>query len=309
MKHIKLMALLLAVGLTACSSDDEVERGLLPEDSSNLKQRPPFSDDSQAQRLIIVEVEETPMTDTSAPEEEKMETRATATTTSTLAAFSMNYQGNKSAFKKTGTEWNTLSWPGWVRTNEKIDFYAYTGGTFYYNSDNPYLTFTVAEDASHQHDLLVAENKQIAYSDAGGRVSLTFDHACAAVLFKVQITNTLKTKLGGYLTVNSIVLHNVKNSGEYYYGTKSWVVGKSSSYYTLTNSDIFVTTSYESLPCGHLFMIPQTSAANGTEGTYLEVKYTTSGANTAYIPVQINWEAGKLYTISIRLGTKTILTE
>jgi hypothetical protein len=129
------------------------------------------------------------------------------------------------------------------------------------------------------------------------------------VFFKVQITNTLKTKLGGDLTVNSIVLHNVKNSGDYYYGTKSWVVGKSSSYYTLTNSDIFVTTSYESLPCGHLFMIPQTSAANGTEGTYLEVKYTTSGAKTAYIPVQINWEAGKLYTISIRLGTKTILTE
>ncbi len=63
MKHIKLMALLLAVGLTACSSDDEVERGLLPEDSSNLKQRPPFSDDLQAQRLITVEVEETPMTD------------------------------------------------------------------------------------------------------------------------------------------------------------------------------------------------------------------------------------------------------
>ena len=46
----------------------------------------------KAQRLITVEVEETPMTDTSAPEEEKMETRATATTTSTLAAFSMNYQ-------------------------------------------------------------------------------------------------------------------------------------------------------------------------------------------------------------------------
>ncbi len=309
MKHIKLMALLLAVGLTACSSDDEVERGLLPEDSSNLKQRPPCSDDSQAQRLIIVEVEETPMTDTSAPEEEKMETRATATTTSTLAAFSMNYQGNKSAFKKTGTEWNTLSWPGWVPTNEKIDFYAYTSGTFYYNSDNPYLTFTVAEDASHQHDLLVAENKQIAYSDAGGRVSLTFDHACAAVLFKVQITNTLKTKLGGYLTVNSIVLHNVKNSGEYYYGTKSWTMGESSSYYTLTNGNFTVTTDYKPLPCGNLFMIPHTRAANGTEGTYLEVKYTTSGAKTAYIPVQINWEAGKLYTISIRLGTKTILTE
>ena len=88
MKYIKLMALLLAVGLTACSSDDEVERGLLPEESSNLKQRPPFSDDSQAQRFIIVEVDENPLTDISAPKEEKMETRATATTTSTLTAFS-----------------------------------------------------------------------------------------------------------------------------------------------------------------------------------------------------------------------------
>jgi hypothetical protein len=309
------MALLLAVGLTACSADDETERGLLPEDSSNLKQRPPFSDDSQAQRLIIVEVEETPMTDTSAPEEEKMETRATATTTSTLAAFSMNYQqGNKYDFEKTGTEWSSFYWPGSVENNERIDFYAYTRGTFYYNSGNPYLTYTVEENASTQHDLLVAEHKQISYnevkdSEGKAHVSLSFNHACAAVFFKVQITNTLKTKLGGDLTVNSIVLHNVKNSGDYYYGTKSWVVGKSSSYYTLTNSDIFVTTSYESLPCGHLFMIPQTSAANGTEGTYLEVKYTTSGAKTAYIPVQINWEAGKLYTISIRLGTKTILTE
>ncbi len=308
MKYIKLMALLLAVGLTACSADDETERGLLPEESSNLKQRPPFSDDSQAQRLIIVEVEETPMTDTSAPEEEKMETRATATTTSTFAAFSMNYQGNKYDFKKTGTEWSSFYWP--VPDNTKIDFYAYTGGTFNYNSDNPYLTFTVAEDAFHQHDLLVAENKQIAYSDDGGRVSLTFDHACAAVLFNVQITQTLKTKLGGDLTVNSIELRNVKKSGEYYYGTKSWTMGESSSYYTLTNGNFTVTTDYKPLPCGNLFMIPHTREANGTEGTYLKVEYTTtSGANTANIPVAINWAAGHLYTINIRLGTKTILTE
>ncbi len=289
MKHVKLMALLLAVGLTACSSDDEAERGLLPEDSSNLKQRPLFSDDSQAQRLITVEVEETPMTDTSAPEEEKMETRATATTTSTLAAFSMNYQGNKDNkydFTKTGTEWSSFYWPGSVENDERIDFYAYTGGTFNYNSDNPYLTFTVAEDASNQHDLLVAEHKQIAYNDAGGRVSLSFNHACAAVLFNVQITNTLKTKLGGYLTVNSIVLHNVKNSGEYYYGTKSWTMGESSSYYTLTNGNFTVTTDYQPLPCGNLFMIPHTREANGTKGTYLKVEYTTtSGANTANIPV------------------------
>lgn len=302
------MALLLAVGLTACSSDDETERGLLPEESSNLKQRPLFSDDSQAQRLIIVEVEETPMTDTSAPEEEKMETRATATTTSTLAAFSMNYQGNKYDFKKTGTEWNTLSWPGWVPTNEKIDFYAYTHGTFYYNEGNPYLNFTVDELASTQYDLLVAEHKQIAYSDAGGLVSLSFNHACAAI--KIGQSQTLAEKS---VTFNSITLVGVYNSGKYYYNqTPAWQEQKQSGdvYYTLedaTSIEVPVSTKTHDgarwLDCGCLFMIPQ--AHSNAE---IRIVYNTD--KTAKIPLgTINWEAGKLYTISIRLGTKTIVTE
>ncbi|MBR6973803.1 MAG: fimbrillin family protein [Bacteroidaceae bacterium] len=313
MKHIKLMALLLAVGLTACSSDDEVERGLLPEDSSNLKQRPLFSDDSQAQRLIIVEVEETPMTDTSAPEEEKMETRATATTTSTLAAFSMNCQGNKDNkydFTKTGTEWSSFYWPGSVENDERIDFYAYTGGTFNYNSDNPYLTFTVAEDASNQHDLLVAEHKQIAYNDAGGRVSLSFNHACAAIQFKIGQSQTLANKS---VTFKSITLVGVYNSGKYYYNqTPAWQVQEQSgdAYYTLedaTSIEVpFSTKTHDGarwLDCGCLFMIPQAHS-----NAIIRIGYNTN--KTADISLgPINWEAGKLYTISIRLGTNTIVTE
>ncbi len=306
MKYIKLMALLLAVGLTACSSDDEVERGLLPEESSNLKQRPPFSDDSQAQRLIIVEVEENPLTDISAPEGEKMETRATATTASTLAAFSMNYQGNKYDFKKTGTKWSSFYWP--VPDNTKIDFYAYTGGTFNYNSDNPYLTFTVAEDAFHQHDLLVAENKQIAYSDDGGRVSLTFDHACAAIQFKIGQSKTLAEKS---VTFKSITLVDVNNSGKYYYNqTPAWQEQSGNAYYTLEDaSSIPIPVSTKThdnarlLNCGCLFMIPQAHS-----NAIIRIGYNTD--KTADIPLgPINWESGKLYTISIRLGTKTILTE
>ncbi len=311
MKYIKLMALLLAVGLTACSSDDEVERGLLPEDSSNLKQRPLFSDDLQAQRLITVEVEETPMTDTSAPEEEKMETRATATTTSTLAAFSMNYQGNKDNkydFTKTGTEWSSFYWPGSVENDERIDFYAYTGGTFNYNSDNPYLTFTVAEDASNQHDLLVAEHKQIAYNDAGGRVSLSFNHACAAIQFKIGQSQTLANKS---VTFKSITLVDVNNSGKYYYNqTPAWQGQSGDAYYTLEDaSSISIPVSTKThdnarlLNCGCLFMIPQAHS-----NAIIRIGYNTN--KTADILLgAINWEAGKLYTISIRLGTKTILTE
>ncbi len=313
MKYIKLMALLLAVGLTACSADDETERGLLPEESSNLKQRPPFSDDLQAQRLIIVEVEETPMTDTSAPEEEKMETRATATTTSTLAAFSMNYQGNKDNkydFTKTGTEWSSFYWPGSVENDERIDFYAYTGGTFNYNSDNPYLTFTVAEDASNQHDLLVAEHKQIAYNDAGGRVSLSFNHACAAIQFKIGQSQTLANKS---VTFKSITLVGVYNSGKYYYNqTPAWQVQEQSgdAYYTLEDaSSISIPVSTKThdnarlLNCGCLFMIPQAHS-----NAIIRIVYNTN--KTADISLgPINWEAGKLYTISIRLGTNTIVTE
>ncbi len=315
MKYIKLMALLLAVGLTACSADDETERGLLPEESSNLKQRPLFSDDSQAQRLIIVEVEETPMTDTSAPEEEKMETRATATTTSTLAAFSMNYQSNKYDFTKTGTGWTSHFYDAWpdVSNSQKIDFYAYTHGTFYYNDGNPYLNFTVDELAPNQYDLLVAEHKQIAYNDAGGRVSLSFNHACAAVQFKIGLSQTLANKS---VTFKSIALVGVYNSGNYYYNQNpAWqglssVSGDGEAIYTLedaSNIPIPVSTKTNegarSLNCGCLFMIPQAHS-----NAKIRIKYNTD--KTADILLgDINWEAGKLYTISIRLGTKTILTE
>lgn len=307
------MALLLAVGLTACSSDDEVERGLLPEESSNLKQRPLFSDDSQAQRLMIVEVEETPMTDTSAPEEEKMETRATATTTSTLAAFSMNYQSNKYDFTKTGTEWSSFDWPGSVENNERIDFYAYTHGTFNYNDGNPYLNFTVDELAPNQYDLLVAEHKQISYnevkdSEGKAHVSLSFNHACAAIQFKIGQSQTLANKS---VTFKSITLVDVNNSGKYYYNqTPAWQEQSGNAYYTLEDaSSISIPVSTKThdnarlLNCGCLFMIPQAHS-----NAIIRIGYNTN--KTADISLgPINWEAGKLYTISIRLGTNTIVTE
>lgn len=53
-------------------------------------------------------------------------------------------------------------------------------------------------------------------------------------------------------------------------------------------------------------MIPQKRAKNGTTGTHLEINYTKGENKTAIIPLDIDWEAGKLHTINIKLGTSTI---
>lgn len=58
---------------------------------------------------------------------------------------------------------------------------------------------------------LGVEIQQIAYSDAGGRVSLSFNHACAAIQFKIGQSKTLAYKS---VTFNSITLVDVYKSGK-----------------------------------------------------------------------------------------------
>ena len=155
---------------------------------------------------------------------------------------------------------------------------------------------------------LGVEIQQIAYSDAGGRVSLSFNHACAAIQFKIGQSKTLAYKS---VTFNSITLVDVNNSGKYYYNqTPAWQEQSGNAYYTLEDASsipIPVSTKTNegarSLSCGCLFMIPQAHS-----NAIIRIGYNTN--KTADISLgPINWEAGKLYTISIRLGTKTILTE
>ena len=107
----------------------------------------------------------------------------------------------------------------------------------------------------------------------------------------------------GTLTVNSIVLRNVSNSGKYYFGTSTWGDVSGSAYYTLTNGNITVDTEAQALSSNYLFVIPQRS-----EATYLYVTYTFTGQTktSATIPLSVNWEAGKQYTINIKLGSTLI---
>jgi len=288
--------------LTACSSDDE------------QKQDPPV-------RHISVEVNQRPMTSDDPAGARSTDTRSAITTTETFSAFSMRgiYSNLTSEYSvsKSNDTWTVTPnrWPeddyGNIAPNEtKVQFYAYTytKGTFVPNSGTPFIDFTVDEDAFKQHDLLVAKNN-VAYSAHDGKVPLTFDHACAALAFNVFMSNTLSTNLAGKtLTVSSIVLKNVSNTGKYYFETAAWDDVKGTANYTLNNSPMVITTTSQELSSNHLFMIPQERAADGENGTYLKISYTVSGqeGSTAIIPLTVNWEKSTQYTINIKLGTKLI---
>lgn len=250
-------------------------------------------------RLLTVEVSENPMQDNEASAR-VMNRTAAATTTATLSSFTMNYTDAwYNNFTKTGGTWSTADWPYGVNENTKIDFYAYNAGSFQWNSGTPYVSFTMDEDAFSQKDLLVATHKQISYNDAKGKVSLTFDHACAAVQFQICQTKTVTEQKHSF-TINSVVLKNVCKNGDYYYDS-GWTLGSNLTDLTLTNSTITLTTAYQLLPCQWLFLIPQSQ-----DGIQLEIKYTVDeGAEkTKILNVGTDsWEQGKQYTVNIRVGS------
>ena len=290
LRLIPLPLLAAPLFFASCSSDDS----MTPIDEVKTPQRP-----------ISVEVSETPFGNTT---EARQLTRAAITDLTSFNSFKMTANKDNLSVEKKNGKWEVDgSWPA-VDDNTSVNFYAYSNGTYNDNSGTPYISFIMDENASAQHDLLVATNT-VSRNSHQGKVPLTFDHACAAVAFNVQITKTLKTKLGTTLTVNSIVLRHVSNTGRYYFGgTPVWQNVNGSAYYTLTSGNITVDTEAQALSSNYLFVIPQTRAANGTTGTYLEINYTFSGQTktSATIPLTVDWEAGKQYTINIKLGTTLI---
>ena len=272
----------LTAGFCACSNDDDKQ---LQEDPAPV-------------RKISIEVTENPMVSNDT-KGSVATTRGSVITTSTLTEFKMNYESDEYTVKKSNGTWNTVApWPD-VNNDVSIIFYAYNAGTFY--SGGKYLSFTVDELVTTQKDLLVATDT-VSYNDAHGKVSLTFDHACAAVDFQIRISNTLRNALGTDLAINSIKLINVKNHGRYNYST-GWSDLSGSASYTLTSSDFSLGTELQTLNCGTLFMIPQTLG----DGVGLSIDYTinTIKYNTI-VNLEGEWEAGIQYTAKVKLGTNNI---
>lgn len=275
----------LAAGFCACSNDDDK---LLQEEPAPV-------------RKITIEVIENPMVidDTKGS---LSATRGSVISTSSLTAFSMNYHATKYVLSKNNNVWtpDPIEWPDEVADDTPIPFHAYNGGEYQYPGD--YISFTIDENADKQKDLLVATDN-VSYNYAQGKVTLAFDHACAAVDFQLCISNTLRTALGTDLSINSVTLVNVKNHGNYYYST-GWSDISGSTYYTLTTSSFSLGTSLQTLGCGTLFLIPQTFGAD----TGLRINYTVSDNQKETFVSMAGYElkAGNQYTANIKLGTAHI---
>lgn len=228
-------------------------------------------------------------------------TRGSVITTGTLDKFFMAYDEDRYTVEKSpSTGWDTqpFNWPI-SNDDERISFYAYNAGTF--QSDDNYLTYTVNENASSQADLLVAKHENISWNDAQGQVSLTFDHACAAVNFELRISGLL-SETYSTLTITDIKLKNVANTGDYYYSKDNggWKNVKGTSTYTLNNAGMSLTTTPQALTCGTLFMIPQTLG----DDAVLSFKY--GGVEKAISLKGAKWEEGTQYVMDIVIGKKTL---
>lgn len=273
----KLILLLSVFAFVACNDDKDDNISYLPSVP-------------EPQRLLTVEVSEDPMQGKGAM------TKAAVITTASLSKFWMNYQDlYKYDFTKTGDTWNTATWPASVDSDDKIDFYAYNGGTFTWNGgSDPYVSFSMDENAFKQNDLLVATHKNISYNDNDGKVSLTFNHVCAAVQFYIY-----KQEAADYV-VKSVVLKDVAKQGSYHYNSNSWTDVNTKTDYTLTNGDIAPSTTPTLLPCEGMFFIPQEKSAIG-----IEVTYTKNGSTQKTKTLHMasgTWQAGYQYTEKIKIG-------
>ena len=248
--------------------------------------------------------------------------RAAITTTSTLKAFNLDYtygsfKGSATAAKANDGKWTSTGYR--PDPDATVAWYAHNDGTFYQTDDAnkaPYLSFTVNEEVANQKDLLVATAAGTWY-DTNGNLSFTFDHACSALRFYMKKA----TNISDYtLTVTSVKLCNVVNHGDYYFNTKLWTPGTTTSSYTVFSGTAALgTTDYTAMDTSekpYLILIPQTLTAwnpsASLANTYLELTCTlTKGGSTihngtAYIPFGATLEQGTQYDVKVNIGKNSL---
>lgn len=292
---------LLAVTLAACSSDDNTNEEI-----------------PKARPISVVVTENSLQDNTNGA---RQDTRAEATTTSSLERFKMNYgAGMNYSVQKYGKDWkfngaDDASWPG-VGNDAEVTFYAYsypgsdpstTNPDYNYYSGNPYLSFSQEENASAQHDLLVA-TRTTTFNAHQGKVYLTFDHACAAADFQIAITSGVSAK-GVSVAIQKIELCNIMSSGDYSFA-EGWSNLSNLTNYTLYDSNMSLSTESQAVPGGYLFIIPQTVTAydssSNTSGAYYRLTLTVSGSGVekvGIIPFSQTYIAGEIFPTTILVGT------
>lgn len=330
--NLKINSMLLCLALfAACSSDDD---GQVAQDSSQEQKQP------QKTYPLSIEVAENPMVQEG---EGGSSRRAPIINNTTLTAFCMDYvyntseQGNNEATISPSGSWKAGDWPYGARDHDpeyNVNWYAHnsytkSGGSaitsdFLLTGENrPYISFSVVEDASQQKDLLVATASGTYSGTNDGKLTFTFNHVCSALRFWVKKS----TNLNDYtLNISNIVLRNVIKVGNYFFDTDSWVLGATSTVYTLYSGSAATLGSESYIPLdggtpSYLFFIPQTLTAWSTTAalsdTYLEITCTIykgsdkvfpagEGNGTAYMPFGLTFEKGHQKNIKINIGKNSL---
>ncbi len=295
---ILLMAAALAMA-AACSNDDG-------DDLANHR------------RPLTINVAEKPFVNPDGSRSTRGEILTTSSTS--FNAFTMDYvygsshiHGDATATNSNGKWSSTDLWPD---TDGTVKWYAHTDGTFIW-SNEPYINFAVDETVAYQKDLLVATAADT-WEHCRGKLSFTFDHACAALRFLMKKAKNLSDYT---LTVSEVKLCHVVKAGDYYFSTASWSLGTETTGYTLfSGSKTLGDTDYEAMDTdestAYLFLIPQTLTAwNGSgspANTYLELNCTIKSGDTqvhsgmAYIPFGATLEKGTQYDVNLNIGKNSL---
>ena len=303
---ILLMAAALAMA-AACSNDDG-------DDLANHR------------RPLTINVAEKPFVNPDGSRSTRGEILTTESTS--FNAFTMDYvnastHGHGDA---TATKIAKKTWTSEVDLGDEddvmVNWYAHTYGTFNL-TDDPYLHFTVEELTDNQKDLLVATAADTRANCYGGKLSFTFDHACAALRFHMKKAKNLSTYT---LTVSEVKLCHAVKAGDYYFSTASWTPStKTTDYtnYTLFNgSKTLDVTDYVAMDIddktAYLFLIPQTltkwsgSGLPANTDTYIELNCTIKDGDTqvhigeAYIPFGYTLVKGTQYDVKLNIGKNSL---
>ena len=161
----------------------------------------------------------------------------------------------------------------------------------------PVVSYTVLSDIGTQLDLLESVSGVYAGdgSDAGGTVALNFTHALSAIDFKAA-------DLGFGMTVKSVGVSGVYDSGRHSVGAPSWTDHSGSATYSVSMDTPVPASGVTVLTEGvnTLIVMPQTCPADAR--IIATVNYNGRDYELVFDLKGQTWEPGKRYTYTLSLS-------
>lgn len=361
MKTIGKIIILLLLPLTALevNAQDDLYMNIIQKDGSVI--RVPVND---IQEVKIDKASYNPRPMSIKVSSEALEDNAQAagamrkippTTTNTLNKFYLNYvydNGNVVVGEpelytdnveegewlvSTTTYPGTGGWPLLAPNETPVTFYAYANVDvdtedydnnmfFLDDSNQPFIIFGMDEYTRSLNDLLVAQATD-SWANCGGRLNLSFEHACAALEFYISKTSSLDDYI---VDVNNVKIHNVPSVGFYYFNSGNWEAMtdyvEEYTVYALDNDALTVKNDADGKDLligegNYMFLIPQAltpwnkeGSPLSSSGTYIEIKckiskdenYIIGGASdwgSVYLPFEATLLKGRIQPFTIKMGT------